>query len=67
MTRTTRLEDLKPSRTNDRVAPGECVTLQTVQWFGTDAVEVIYKRAAGEHKFVFSRTRFIANASKKTV
>ena len=47
MTRTTRLEDLKPSRTNDRVAPGECVTLQTVQWFGTDAVEVIYKRAAG--------------------
>ena len=53
MTRTTRLEDLKPSRTNDRVAPGECVTLQTVQWFGTDAVEVIYKRAAGNTNSCF--------------
>ena len=46
MTTATRLEDLKPGRTIDGVAPGECVTLLAVQWFGTDAVEVTYKTAA---------------------
>lgn len=50
MTTATQLEDLKPSRTIDRIdgiAPSECVTPLTLKGFGTDAIKTTYKRTTG--------------------
>ncbi|HZV03858.1 MAG TPA: helicase-related protein, partial [Gemmataceae bacterium] len=41
------LEDLKPGGSVRGVLPGGIVTVVSVQWFGSDAVELTYKDASG--------------------
>ena len=41
------LEDLRPSTTIRGIAPDGLVTVVSVQWFGSDAVELTYKDALG--------------------
>jgi hypothetical protein len=43
-----KLEDLKPSGAIRGVLPGGLVTVVSVQWFGSDAIELTYKDAAGK-------------------
>jgi superfamily II DNA or RNA helicase len=42
------LEDLKPGGSIRGVMPGGVVTVVNVQWFGSDAIELTYKDAAGK-------------------
>ena len=42
-----RLEELKPRCTVRGVLPDEVVTVVSVQWFGSEAVELTYKTASG--------------------
>ncbi len=44
----TRLEDLKPNCSIRGVLPGGIVTVVSVQWFGSDAIELTYKDATGK-------------------
>ena len=43
-----RLEDLKPNCSIRGVLPGGIVTVVSVQWFGSDAIEFTYKDATGK-------------------
>jgi SNF2 family DNA or RNA helicase len=42
------LEDLKPGGSIRGVMPGGVVTVVSVQWFGSDAIELTYKDATGK-------------------
>ena len=42
-----KLEDLKQGATVRGVLPGQDVTVVSVQWYGTDAIELTYKDASG--------------------
>lgn len=42
------LEDLKPGGSVRGVLPGGAVTVVSVQWFGSDAIELTYKDAGGK-------------------
>jgi superfamily II DNA or RNA helicase len=42
------LEDLKPGSSIRGVLPGGVVSVVNVQWFGSDAIELTYKDAAGK-------------------
>ncbi len=42
-----KLEDLQPSAAVRGVLPDELVSVVSVQWFGSEAVELTYKTAAG--------------------
>ena len=44
----TRLEDLQPSASVRGVLPNGLVTVVSVQWFGSEALELTYKDAAGK-------------------
>ncbi|MBN2390669.1 MAG: hypothetical protein JXR84_08100, partial [Anaerolineae bacterium] len=44
----TQLEDLKPGLRLTGILPGQSVTIVDVQWQGTTAVELYYKRADGQ-------------------
>ena len=41
------LEDLRPSTTVRGIAPSGLVTVVSVQWFGTDAIDLTYRDPAG--------------------
>lgn len=43
-----KLEDLKPQATISGILPDSLVTVVTVTWFGSDAVELAYKDPAGK-------------------
>ena len=43
-----RLEDLKPGSSIRGVLPGGVVTVVSVQWFGSNAIELTYKDATGK-------------------
>src|SRR3984893_12255669 len=43
----TRLEDLQPTAALRGILPDQIVTVVSVQWFGTEALELTYKGAAG--------------------
>lgn len=43
-----RLEDIKPGSVVKGVLPNEPVTVVSVQWFGTNAIELTYKNVAGK-------------------
>ncbi|MFA5368080.1 MAG: SNF2-related protein, partial [Dehalococcoidia bacterium] len=43
-----RLEDLKPNAAVRGILPDALVTIVSVQWYGSDAVEVTYKSATGK-------------------
>ena len=42
-----RLEDLRPNAAIRGILPDGLVTVVNVQWFGTEALELTYKTAAG--------------------
>ena len=42
-----RLEDLKPDCTVSGILPTEPVTVVSVKWFGSNAIELIYKSVSG--------------------
>ena len=42
-----RLEDLRPNAAVRGILPDGLVTVVNVQWFGSEAVEMTYKNAAG--------------------
>src|SRR3546814_12104282 len=44
----TRLEDLQPSASVRGVLPNGLVTVVSVQWFGSEALELTYKDATGK-------------------
>jgi SNF2 family DNA or RNA helicase len=44
----TRLEDLKPNASIRGILPDGLVTVVTVQWFGSEALELTYKTPAGK-------------------
>ena len=41
------LEDLRPSASIRGIAPDGLVTVVNVEWYGSDALELTYKDAAG--------------------
>ncbi len=43
----TRLEDLQPTAAVRGILPDEVVTVVSVQWFGSEALELAYKGASG--------------------
>ena len=43
----TRLEDLQPTAALRGILPEEVVTVVSVQWFGSEALELTYKGASG--------------------
>src|ERR1039458_5122713 len=43
----TRLEDLQPNAAVRGILPDQVVTVVTVQWFGSEALELTYKGASG--------------------
>jgi hypothetical protein len=43
----TRLEDLLPGATVNGILPDQAVTVVSVHWFGSEALELTYKTAAG--------------------
>src|SRR6202165_3281985 len=43
-----RLEDLQPNAAVRGILPGALVTVVSVQWFGSEALELTYKNAAGK-------------------
>ena len=43
-----RLEDLQPTAAIRGILPGSLVTVVSVQWFGSEALELTYKTPAGE-------------------
>ena len=42
------LEDLKPNSTLRGILPSGAVTVVTVQWYGSEAIELTYKDAGGK-------------------
>jgi hypothetical protein len=42
------LEDLKPNSTLRGILPNGAVTVVTVQWYGSEAIELTYKDAGGK-------------------
>jgi len=44
----TRLEDLQPNAAVRSILPDALVTVVSVQWFGSEALELTYKNAAGK-------------------
>lgn len=42
------LEDLQPNASIRGILPSELVTVVSVQWFGTEALELTYKSASGK-------------------
>jgi hypothetical protein len=44
----TRLEDLQPNAAVRGILPDALVTVVSVQWFGSEALELTYKNAAGK-------------------
>ena len=42
-----RLEDLRPNASVRGILPDSVVSVVTVQWFGSEAIELTYKDAAG--------------------
>ena len=44
----TRLEDLKPNAALRGILPDTLVTVVSVQWFGSEALELTYKTPAGK-------------------
>jgi len=43
-----RLEDLQPNAAVRGILPDALVTVVSVQWFGSEALELTYKNAAGK-------------------
>ena len=43
-----RLEDLQPNAAVRGILPDSLVTVVSVQWFGSEALELTYKNAAGK-------------------
>ena len=43
----TRLEDLQPTAAIQGILPDQVVTVVGVQWFGSEALEGIFKTASG--------------------
>jgi hypothetical protein len=43
----TRLEDLQPTTAVRGILPDQVVTVVSVQWFGSEALELIYKAPSG--------------------
>jgi hypothetical protein len=43
-----KLEDIKPNSSIRGVLPGAIVTVVSVQWFGTEAIEITYKDPTGK-------------------
>ena len=43
-----RLEDLQPNTAMRGILPDALVTVVSVQWFGSEALELTYKNAAGK-------------------
>jgi hypothetical protein len=43
----TRLEDLQPTAAVRGILPDEVITVVSVQWFGSEALELTYKGASG--------------------
>lgn len=44
----TKLEDLKPDASVKGIVPDSLVTVVTMKWFGSDAIELTYKTATGQ-------------------
>ena len=44
----TKLEDLKPNAAVRGILPNALVTIVSVQWYGSDVVEITYKSATGK-------------------
>ena len=44
----TKLEDLQPNAAVRGILPDSLVTVVSVQWFGSEAIELTYKTAAGK-------------------
>src|SRR5580658_5752358 len=44
----TRLEDLQPTAAVRGILPDQVVTVVSIQWFGSEALELTYKNAAGK-------------------
>ena len=42
------LEDIKPNCAVRGILPSSIVTVVSVQWFGSEALELTYKNAAGK-------------------
>lgn len=47
----TRLEDILPNASCRGILPDALVTVVNVQWFGSDALDLTYKDAAGKLGF----------------
>ncbi len=42
-----KLEDLTPNASVSGILPDELVSVVSVQWYGTDAVDLVYRNSAG--------------------